>query len=299
MYISCWFTALWNFITARASHAKEQFWKNVGEHKKPKFHRERKGKKSGKKDKDGEDTSTTANSDVSMSPTSTNSDQSELTSQTSTASLPVLNELPQQPQPLESLPSKPDFAVDKVAHKAVRPEWNLPGLPGKDSLGEWQCLSSDEESAGEDLHLPPSQMSFVKWPTAEMPAPVDFSSLLNTGMSGTARPVVDMPAPVNFGFLLSGEQPDIQAKHVELPPNGPATDSAIQPLDQDLAEFLESSEQWADTFVQPEQLEAASPEDSGFDEGLPFADTFVENEISEELPTSQAHGSEAGIHTLL
>lgn len=287
----------------------------MGEERRPKFHRERKERKKGKNDKDGEDLTTSASTSVSLSPSSSNSDLSELPSPASTACLPVSKDLPQQPQPLQSLPSKPDFAVDKEAHKPVQQACVLPGLPlpGMDSLGEWACASSDEEPLGNDLYLPPSQMSFVKWPTLEMPAPIDFASLLNTDFSDTAKPAVDpvhmdMPAPTDFGFLLTGEQPDIPvaqsgerlpenvmppAKHVEFTPtNGPCPGSVTEPLFEDLSEFLESSEQWADTFVQP--AEAASPED------LAFAGTSVEKEVSEQLPTSEAHGSKArNSHTSL
>ena len=238
------------------SMCKEMFWKNVGESKKPKYHRVRKGRTE-KTAKDSEEKD-------SMSPTSSDSNLSELSS--SSCPLPALPVGSLHPSPettapaLESLPSRPTFPVDKELHKAV----DLPGLTLPALEMELPEVISDcEPDCMEEAFVPPSLMTHVRWPDPDlgMPAPVDFSFLLPTAKASASDFV--MPANPAENSSSEGEGPGLA----------------------DLSQFLDDCDQWADTFVEPNADEPIVPPHC---EEVAFADTLVEEDEKLSLPASQA-----------
>ena len=206
----------------------------------------------------------------------------------------------------------------------MQQEWVLPGLPlpGRDSLGEW---ASAIQPGVEHVYLP---LSFVKWPTLEMPAPVDFAHLVDTSLCETAKPVevlpavcpldTEMPAPVDFGFLMAGQQPEMPMDQPgeSLPDNTemPSPVTVVSLLDEDAmmtaaehAEFQPNGPSASSATGEKPLCEELSEFLTGCEEwadtfvqhegDLALAGTFAEKELSaEQQLTSQAGNLDASLN---
>lgn len=238
------------------SVCEELFWKNLGEDKRPKFNRTRRGKT----EKRAKDIADDKKDSASTSMSRTSSSESSLSE---LAPLPIV---PDAPSPeanverLESLPSRPDFAVDKELHKPLE----MPGLPYPPFESDLLDILSDSEPAcpAEEVFVPGSLMTHVHWP----------------------NPDLEMPPPVDFSFLLPNPKPS--ASQSAMPEKPSESLSSLSGDLAELSEFMRGCDPWADTFV---ECEASLPPPC---EELAFADTLVEEEA--DVGTLQVSESQAG-----